>query len=96
MSAGRHASLARILAPAALLLAVTIAVLLVRAGLQDGEPAGDRPGITAVEPRFHVVTAGETLASIASRYGVDVDQIRDLNPGIDPVSLAVGSRVRVR
>ena len=92
----RHAPLARILAPVTLLLAVTIAVLLVRAGLDDGRPDVERPGVSAVQPRFHVVAGGETLASVAARYGVEVDQILDLNPGIDPVSLAVGSRIRVR
>ena len=43
-----HARLARYAAPAAFLLAATIAILLVRAGLDDGE-AGAPPSATTTE-----------------------------------------------
>ncbi len=42
------------------------------------------------------VRAGDTLESIAARCGVDVDQIIELNPGIDPLALSPGQRVRIR
>ena len=42
------------------------------------------------------VRQGETLESIAARCGVDVDQIIALNPGIDPLALTPGQRVRIR
>ena len=42
------------------------------------------------------VREGETLESIAARCGVDVDQIIELNPGIDPLALTPGQRVRIR
>jgi LysM repeat protein len=44
-----HARLARYAAPAAFLLAATIAVLLVRTGLENGEPAAV-PATTAARP----------------------------------------------
>lgn len=97
MRVERHSTLARVAAPVALLVAVTIAVLLIRAGLNEGgAPAPGGAIVTAVEPKFHVVARGDTLAGIAARYGTQVNQIRDLNPGVDPVTLAVGSRIRVR
>lgn len=93
---GRSTS-ARIAAPVAFLLAVTIAVVLVRAGLRDdAPPASGGPVVTAVQPRYYVVRSGDTLASIAERYGTTVAAVRQLNPEVDPVSLAVGSRLRVR
>jgi LysM repeat protein len=42
------------------------------------------------------VRQGDTLESIAARCGVDVDQIIELNPGIDPLALSPGQRVRIR
>lgn len=97
MSISRHSTAARIAAPVAFLVAVTIAVLLVRAGLDSGTPATTTVAAVAQpKAKFHVVARGETFASIALRYGAPVQVIRDLNPGIDPVSLEVGSRIRVR
>jgi LysM repeat protein len=88
---------ARIAAPVAFLLAVTIAVLLVRAGLRDDEaPVPRGNGVAAVQPRYYVVRRGDTLDSIAQRYDTTVTAIRQLNPDVDPVSLAVGLRLRVR
>jgi LysM repeat protein len=42
------------------------------------------------------VREGETLEAIAERCDVPVDQIIELNPGIDPLALTVGQRVRIR
>lgn len=87
---------ARIAAPVAFLLAITIAVLVVRSGLQNDAPAA-RPA--ASQPRSGattvVVRAGDTLDGIARRTGTSVEAILRLNPGIDPEALRVGQRVRV-
>jgi LysM repeat protein len=97
VSVGKHSTAARVAAPVAFLLAVTIAVLLVRAGLSDAEhPDSGVAVVTTAKPAFHAVASGDTLASIALQYGAPVEVLRDLNPGIDPVSLEVGSRIRVR
>ena len=45
--------------------------------------------------KFYRVQAGDTLESIAVKYGTTVDALVDLNPGIDPVGLRIGQRVRV-
>jgi hypothetical protein len=53
------------------------------------------PGGPCLAPRVRV-RAGDTLESIAARCNVDVDQIIELNPGIDPLALTPGQRVRIR
>lgn len=90
---------ARVLAPVVFLVAVTIAALLIREGMGDrGEPVSTPPPLTAaaVGPRYHEVVRGDTLADLAARYGTTVAELRRLNPEIDPVSLRVGLRLRVR
>ena len=62
-----HARLARYAAPAAFLAAVTIAVLLVRSGLENGETATPPPGTIVVE----VTTTGpaETATTATTETG---------------------------
>lgn len=45
---------------------------------------------------YHTVAAGETLYSIARRYEISVDKIREDNPDIDPAQLSVGTRLYIR
>jgi LysM repeat protein len=47
------------------------------------------------EGQFYRVQAGDTLESIASRSGTTVERLLELNPGIDPVALRIGQRIRV-
>ena len=44
---------------------------------------------------FYRVQAGDTLESIAAGNGTTVEQLLELNPGIDPVALRIGQRIRV-
>ena len=44
---------------------------------------------------FYRVQAGDTLESIAARSGTTVERLLELNPGIDPVALRIGQRIRV-
>jgi hypothetical protein len=93
-----RARIARVGAPVALLAGVTIAVLLVRAGIQsDAQPGSGvaRPAITSGQS-VYVIAAGDTLAGIAVRYNTTVDALIELNPGVDPVTLRIGERIRVR
>jgi LysM repeat protein len=94
-----RARIARVAAPAAFLLAVTIAVLLVRSGLRDDDarPAGPVAVVpSASAPATVVVRPGDTLEGIAQRAGTTVAAVTRLNPGLDPDVLRVGQRVRVR
>jgi LysM repeat protein len=45
--------------------------------------------------KFYRVQEGDTLESIASDHGTTVEALLELNPGIDPVALNIGQRIRV-
>jgi LysM repeat protein len=101
----------RLAAPAAFLAGITVAVLLVRAGLNDGETttaaqtsiATTTAATTAATqtatrptPVFVEVESGGTLDQIALDNDTTVEQLLQLNPGLDPTALQVGQRIRVR
>jgi LysM repeat protein len=101
--------LAHYAAPAALLLGVTIAVLLIHQGLQQHEATTTAPGATLVtttttpahtkpgpKKRFYTVQTGDTFGSIAATQGITVDRLQELNPGVSSNALQVGQRLRVR
>jgi LysM repeat protein len=101
----------RLAAPAAFLAGITIAVLLVRAGMSDGETTtAAQTSVattaavtttatqTATEPTpvFVEVESGGTLDQIALDNDTTVEQLLLLNPRLDPTALQVGQRIRVR
>lgn len=108
----RRPGFAHYAAPAAFLLAVTIAVLLVRAGLNGGggttttAPAATtaptargtttRGTKTPARKRFYIVQSGDTFGSISAKTGVPLARLSELNPGVSSNSLHVGQRVRVK
>jgi LysM repeat protein len=115
-------------APAAFLAAVTIAVILIKAGLNGGSGSTTSVGLpttstattltttttklvltgpqgtttttttatTAPGAEYYVVQSGDTLGSMAEKYSTTVDELMTLNPGIDPTTLRIGQRVRVK
>jgi LysM repeat protein len=103
---------ARYAAPAAFLLAVTIAVLLIRSGLSGGDattttergpttrPATTRAstvtGKKSSAARFYTVVSGDTFGAIAAKTGISVEQLQRLNPGVSSNALRVGERLRVK
>lgn len=99
---------ARIAAPAAFLAGVTVAVLLVRAGI-GGETTATTatsvetvvqvPATTQAPPPqrvFATVEEGDTLDEIALEHDTTVERLLELNPDLDPTNLQIGQRVRVR
>jgi LysM repeat protein len=92
-------------APAAFLLAVTLGVVLLRAVVLDGG-GGSTPATPATQPapaakapatpRVYTVRAGDTLATIAAATGVSIERLRQLNPKVEPTSLFIGDRIRLR
>ena len=110
----RRAEAARFLAPAAFLLVVTVAVLLVRAGLRGGGETGtttpvtravtERPPATTTRTttrrtkpaaRFYTIQSGDTLDTVAAKFGTTTEKLLALNPGIDPHALTVGQKIRI-
>jgi LysM repeat protein len=47
-------------------------------------------------PRFYKVKVGDTPTSIASKTGVSLTQIEQLNPNLDPQALSPGARIKLR
>jgi hypothetical protein len=101
----------RYVGPAAFLLVATVAVLLVRAGLESGSrpaqrvaraPAASSPAAATTTAagrrprRYWTVRAGDTFATVAAHAGVSVAAIARLNPGVHSTSLFIGQRLRVR
>ena len=59
---------------------------------------GDQPSPTETEAgarQFYRIKAGDTLEGIASQADTTVDRLLELNPGIDPLALTPGERIRV-
>ncbi|MDR1655215.1 MAG: transglycosylase SLT domain-containing protein [Treponema sp.] len=65
-------------------------------------PAKDADSITAVLARkdidlvkyySHTIRSGDTLLALSLHYGVSVDQIEGMNPGIQPRYLRIGQRI---
>jgi LysM repeat protein len=95
-------------APLAFLLAVTIAVLLVRSGLHSNAGTVATTSTTVATTstnttpvpvrrrRFYRLRSGETLSDVAIKFNTSVAQLLALNPGIKPTNLTVGQRVRVK
>ena len=87
----------RYVAPAAFLAAVTVAVVLVRAGLESGGSATTTVATTTVlAKRYYRVHAGDTFAVIARKTGVSVKTIQRLNPKVRATSLHIGERIRIQ
>jgi LysM repeat protein len=63
-------------------------------GIASG--AGARQTTTsATRSRTHVVAAGDTLASIARKYGVTLTALQAANPGVTPKKLKVGQTLNL-
>ncbi len=92
----------RYAAPAAFLLAATIAVVLIRSGLESGNgarattPTVTRHPTTRPTPRYWTVRAGDTFGSIAGKAHVSVATLKRLNPHVRPTALTIGERIRLR
>lgn len=100
---------ARLAAPLAFFLAATILVVLIDQGLSSGSTDTTTQATPTVVPtapttstpttkkkkKVYRVKAGDTLESIAAKFDTTVDDLLLLNPGIDPLALSPGQRVRV-
>jgi LysM repeat protein len=100
----------RIAAPAAFFLAATILVILIERGLSSDESAIPTTTVpttsvagttttagttTSKKKQIYRVKAGDTLESIAAKFDTTVDDLLSLNPGIDPLALSPGQKIRV-
>ena len=87
-------------APAAILLAATVAIGLLRGQLRTGShpPAAAAQAHVKTRPahqRSYVVRPGDTIGAISARTGVPQSRILSLNPKVSPTALFIGERLRL-
>ena len=102
---------ARLLAPVALgLFALLFFVVIFGSGTSDGptkparsaaksKPAAKRastPVASKRTPATYTVKTGDNLPGIATKTGLTVQQIQDLNPQLDPYGLQSGQKIKLR
>ena len=102
----RAARMAAVLALVGALLAFAVVVATSGNGSDDKADDGDRgqqvergpsrKGARAVERGVWIVRSGDTLAQISEETGVDVDEMLQLNPDLDPQALIRGQRIALR
>ena len=90
----------RFAGPAALLVAVTIAVVLIRVFAEhhhssSSPPAGTTTAKVVTKPSW-TVKAGDTLPKIAAATGIPLATIRRLNPHVSATTLYIGEKIRLR
>ena len=69
----------------------------------NGLPTVSTPTVTAPttltsgskKKEHYKVKSGDTLESIAAKFNTTVDDLLALNPGIDPLALSPGQKIRV-
>jgi LysM repeat protein len=103
-----HQDWRRYAAPAAFLLAVTVAVALIRSGLEHTSspsprttttrsiPPSPQVSTTANKRQYWTVRAGDTFGVISTKTGVPVARIERLNPKVTSTSLFIGEKVRIK
>jgi LysM repeat protein len=80
---------------------VTIAVVVFHSLRDKGTPvpaSSSKPhaAVAPAGPRAYRVRAGDTLGAIAARTGIPINRILRLNPKLQPTSLFIGQRIRLR
>jgi len=106
----KNRRLARIAARIALVV-VAIAFLLVLASSgTEGGDGGDKASETteststekaakrkpAARKTTYTVKTGDTLGSIAEKTGLDVEDLQNINPELDPQALVSGQKIKLR
>jgi LysM repeat protein len=92
----------RYIAPIALgITLLAVLVVLMSSDGNDGSAPADRARSTTTQPqrpvrRTYVVRRGDTLVSIAARFGLTQERLLALNPDIDAQALQPGRRLKLR
>src|SRR5579884_1844060 len=96
-------SRARFLAPIALVVAVAGTYLVVHETLNAKHTAAHSHAARRKPSQrrfarvtFYTVQPGDSLTSIASKTGVSLAKLEQLNPSADPNALQTGQRLRLR
>jgi len=111
-SQGQPRSIARLLAPLALIACALAVVVVIGGSLAGDDSTGgfsstasastESQGTTATtpqrprQPANYTIQSGDTLGAIAEETGVPVDTLLELNPEIDPQALIAGQKIKLR
>lgn len=96
---------ARYLAPAALVAVAVGAVLIVSNNANSSSPSTTASHVLDLRPAghgryarasFYTVRPGDNLTSISTKTGISIPRLEQLNPSLDPNSLQMGQRLRLR
>ena len=91
---------ARILGPLALIAVVIAFIAIVSGSTDDGSSSASDKTTTEREnkgdiPKTYVVQPGDSLTSIADKFGVSIDRIERLNPDVDARALNPGQELKL-
>lgn len=88
------------LVPLGIVLLLFVVGLVTVATLKGSEPGADDAVVAESAnrelPDYWTVKSGQTYSKIASRTGLTVDRLENLNPQIDPSTLTPGQRLKLR
>jgi hypothetical protein len=73
--------------------ALVVALLLVRPAFRDVATPAVAP--KPAPPRTAVILKGESVATFAARYGLDLGEVLALNPRVNSLSLPAGTKLRI-
>ncbi len=48
-----------------------------------------------IKSKYHTVQKGETLTEISRKYGISIDEIRSMNPKINPNKIKKGEKIKI-
>jgi LysM repeat protein len=97
----------RVFAVLALIAALVLVAVVIATstGGSDGGGSGTtqakssgptKRGRAAIDRGVWIVRAGDTFGKISEATGIDVDQLIQLNPDVDPQALLEGQRIALR
>jgi LysM repeat protein len=95
-------SRARYLAPIALAAVIAGTYVVVHKGVNSKSTPAHHTGTTHkrhgkyAHAKYYVIQQGDSMTSIASKTGVALNRLEELNPSVDPNSLQTGQRLRLR
>jgi len=104
-------SLARLLAPLALItFSVVVAVMVLGSGVVGDDETDDSASTSNLPaakertttkpakrlPKTYTIKANDTLSGIAAEHGISVDRLLILNPDLDPQGLVAGQKIKLR
>lgn len=95
-------SILRLVAPIALVAAAVVVMVVVTSSLSKSDDEASDGGAKQEKAaqgsgdKFYFVQPEDSLSTIAEKEGIDLEELEQLNPDLDPQALAPGQRVRLR